>query len=128
MAAPGVAAAVAAGVPDALESVAAAPIATPLPPITSAATVANRCSGTLPGGDARNHWLRQMSSAIVQVNRTTSGAPASICIVATAAAGTMCFLPAWVARSTLRTTQGIQPRAAILFGQIRQCRASPLKA
>jgi hypothetical protein len=30
----------AAGVPDALESVAAAPIATPLPPITSAATVA----------------------------------------------------------------------------------------
>ncbi len=41
MAGPGVAVAVAAaGVPDALESVAAAPIATPLPPITSAATVA----------------------------------------------------------------------------------------
>ena len=65
---------------------------------------------------------------ITQVKRIISGAPANICMVATTAPRNSARPPVFHPRSTNRTTQGIQPRAAILLGHIRQLSVRPLKA
>src|SRR6185503_8772430 len=57
-----------------------------------------------------------------------SGAPASIWQAPKRAAAMSQRPPLVQARSTARTTQGIQPSAAILLGHIRQLSVSPLKA
>ena len=57
-----------------------------------------------------------------------SGAPVNICKAPTKAAGINHRPPRCQARSTHNTTQGIQPRAAMLLGHIRQLSIRPLKA
>ena len=63
-----------------------------------------------------------------QVNRIVSGPPASICRAPASAARTIRLPPSCHARSTLRTTHGIQLKVAMWLGHINMFSDRPLNA
>ena len=63
-----------------------------------------------------------------QVNTMTSGAPVSICNAPTSAAMTSLRPPSRTPLSTVSTTHGSSPNAAMLFGHMSDCCIRPWKA